>query len=94
MYTCYKIIYNVVSVNGNPKPMEADDVVQIRKELRSIRKQVDYMLDRLDSGFASSATGVSQASIEGKCLAKLIILFTFLKAAKDTIPCAKFVAIC
>lgn len=66
MYACYKTIRNVISVNGNPKPMEAEDVVQIRKELRSIRKQVDYILDRLDSGFASSAAGVNQTSNEGK----------------------------
>lgn len=67
-HACYEMTLNVISVNGNPKPMEADDVVQIRKELRSIRKQVDYMLDRLDSGFASSATGVNQIANEGKSL--------------------------
>lgn len=61
---CSKILKLSLFVNGNPKPMEADDVVQIRKELRSIRKQVDYMLDRLDSGFASSATGVNQIANE------------------------------
>lgn len=66
MHACYEMILNVISVNGNPKPMEAEDVVQIRKELRSIRKQVDYMLDRLDSGFASSPTGVNQIANEGK----------------------------
>lgn len=53
----------VVVVNGKPKPMETEDVVQIRKELQNIRKQVDHILDRLDCGLLHLSTAVGEVKV-------------------------------
>lgn len=67
---CSKILKLSLFVNGHPKPMETEDIVQIRKQLQSIRRQVDYILDRLESGFASSAalSNQTKTSDEGNDL--------------------------
>lgn len=38
----------VCAVNGQPRPLECDQVKQIRGELQQIRDRVNYLLDSLD----------------------------------------------
>lgn len=60
---CSKILKLSLFVNGKPKPMETEDVVQIRKELQNIRKQVDHILDRLDCGLLHLSTAVGEVKV-------------------------------
>jgi len=61
--------------------MEAEDVVQIRKELQSIRKQVDHILDRLDCGLlhrTSTVGGEVKLTDEGNSSAIYLRLMMIL----------------
>lgn len=52
------------AVNGQPLPLESDDVKHIRKELQSIRNRVNHLLDHLE--FSPSASVDECASDAGR----------------------------
>lgn len=69
---CSRILRLTLFVNGQPLPLESDDVKHIRKELQSIRNRVNHLLDHLElSPSASVDECVSDAasSVDGKATA-------------------------
>ncbi|XP_046560168.1 protein TFG-like isoform X2 [Haliotis rubra] len=53
---CSRILKITLFVNGQPKPLETDEVKLLRKELQQIRDRVNRILDRLEPTPAPSST--------------------------------------
>lgn len=53
---CSRILKLTIFVNGQPAPLEADEVKHIRKELQIIRNHVNQLLDQLEPRSVVSAT--------------------------------------
>lgn len=45
---CSRILKLTIFVNGNPAPLQADEVKHIRTELQKIRNQVNQLIDQLE----------------------------------------------
>ncbi|XP_063954666.1 protein TFG-like isoform X4 [Lytechinus pictus] len=45
---CSRILKITLFVNGQPRPIESDQVKNLRRELQSIRNQVNFLLDSLE----------------------------------------------
>lgn len=66
---CSRILRLTLFVNGQPLPLESDDVKHIRKELQSIRNRVNHLLDHLELSPAASVDECASdaaSSVDGK----------------------------
>lgn len=66
---CSRILRLTLFVNGQPLPLEGDDVKHIRKELQSIRNRVNHLLDHLElssSANIDECASDAASSVEGK----------------------------
>ena len=60
------ILPSNIAVNGRPRPLEGDDVKNMRQELIHIRDRVNFLLDGLTP--PSSVTSPSElSSTDGEC---------------------------
>jgi protein TFG len=66
---CSRILRLTLFVNGQPLPLESDDVKHIRKELQSIRNRVNHLLDHLElspSASVDECASDAASSVDGK----------------------------
>lgn len=55
-----------VLVNGKPKPLESDDIKNIKKELQHIRDTVNHLLDSLEPSAVSEITSSADNIVKGR----------------------------
>lgn len=72
-HTCsfvWTVILIEIAVNGEPRPLESDQVKHLRKELQQIRNHVNRLLDGLESPDNNHLpVGVDTPDVKhGKCL--------------------------
>jgi len=56
----------IFSVNGQPRPLESEDVKLIRHELQHIRDRVNHLLDKLEPSLPSGVEAVINGEGQGK----------------------------
>ncbi|XP_076340192.1 uncharacterized protein LOC143240871 isoform X2 [Tachypleus tridentatus] len=62
---CSRILKLTISVNGQPTLLEAEEVKDIRQELRTIRDRVNHLLDMLDHKSVISTPSAAVTSSDG-----------------------------
>lgn len=78
------------TVNGQPRPLESEDVKFIRHELQHIRDRVNHLLDRLEPGPPSGVESI----INGEDRGESHFVFLLCYFVMVELSCGMMCAIC